>query len=281
MSEEAAATGDNSAQGEQGQQVHVGGQQTSTEQKVTSWTDGLDEDTSTYVQNKGWKDPKDILSSYRNLEKFAGGSKNLVELPSVDADPDSLNHFYNKLGRPETPDSYKLGEYENADPEVTEWYKNTAHELGLTDKQAAALYDKWNEMSSGQMEKMQQESLQNAEQELAALKKEWGKGYEAQVDAGRRAVNALGYDKEQLDSLEQKMGTAEMMKLFATVGSKMGEDAFADGSRNNSGAFGLTPAAARQQLSELKMDKNFMAEYLNGNKDAIAKMQRIMDAAYA
>jgi len=277
MSEEAAATGDNST----GQQIHTGGPQV-TEQKVTSWADGLDEDTSVYVQNKGWKDPKDILTSYRNLEKFAGGSKNLVELPSVDADPDSLNHFYNKLGRPETPDSYKLGQHENADPEITEWYKNTAHELGLTDKQASTLYDKWNKMSADQMEKMQQESLQNAEQELAGLKKEWGKGYEAQVDAGRRAVNALGYNKEQLDALEQKMGTAEMMKLFANVGSKMGEDAFADGSRSgSSGAFGLTPAAARQQLSELKMDKNFMAEYLNGNKDAIAKMERIMGAAYA
>lgn len=279
MSEPAAAPSDNSAPAEP--QIQTGGPQVTQTQAPPAWNEGLDEETSTYVQNKGWKDPKDILTSYRNLEKFAGGSKNLVELPGVDADPDTLGQFYNKLGRPETPDSYKFSEHENADPEVTEWFRNTAHELGLTDKQAASLYDKWNEMSSGQMKELEQQSIKQAEQEIADLKKEWGKGYEAQVDAGRRAVNALGYDKEQLSALEAKMGTAEMMKLFAAVGSKMGEDSFADGSRNNSDAFGLTPAAARQQLTDLKMDKNFMAEYLNGNKDAIAKMQRLMDAAYA
>jgi hypothetical protein len=28
------------------------------------------------------------------------------------------------------------------------------------------------------------------------------------------------------------------------------------------------------------MDKNFMSEYLNGNKDAVAKMQRLMGFAH-
>ena len=64
-----------------------------------SWNAGFDEDTSAYVENKGWKDPTDILNSYRNLEKFAGGSKNLIELPGVDAAPEALDSFYNKLGR--------------------------------------------------------------------------------------------------------------------------------------------------------------------------------------
>jgi hypothetical protein len=77
------------------------------------------------------------------------------------------------------------------------------------------------------------------------------------------------------------MGTSEMLKLFANLGSKMGEDSFEDGSRGSSnGSFGLTPATARQQMSDLKLDKSFMGEYLGGNPDAVNKMKRLMEAAH-
>jgi hypothetical protein len=245
------------------------------------WNAGFDEETSAYVGNKGWQSPADILSSYRNLEKFAGGSKNLLELPGVDADQTALDNFYNKLGRPESPDKYGIKMPDGGDPELAEWFKQNAHKTGLSDKQAASLFDAWNEMSASRMQAMQQSAVQSSEQEIAALQKEWGQGYEAQIDSGKRAVAALGYDAEKLNALESKMGTAEMLKLFAAVGSKMGEDSFADGNRSGNTTFGLTPAAANQQIADLKMDKNFMSEYLNGNKDAVAKMQRLMGFAHA
>lgn len=245
-----------------------------------AWNSGFDEETSTFVSNKGWQSPNDIISSYRNLEKFAGGSKNLLELPGVDADQAALDAFYNKLGRPDAADKYDLKMPDGADAELANWFKQTAHKSGLSSKQAASLFDAWNEMSASRMEAMNQEAIANSEAELNTLKKEWGQGYEANIDAGKRAVAALGYGEEQLNALESKMGTAEMLKLFAAVGSKMGEDSFADGGRSGSTTFGLTPAAAKQQIADLKMDKNFMSEYLGGNKDAIAKMQRLMTFAH-
>lgn len=246
----------------------------------TPWNAGFDEDTNAYVSNKGWQSPADILSSYRNLEKFAGGSKNLLELPGADADQTMLDSFYNKLGRPESADKYDLKMPDSADPELTNWFKQTAHKSGLSNKQAAVLFDAWNEMSATRMQAMNQEAQANSERELATLKKEWGQGFDAQIDAGKRAVNALGYNADQLNALESKMGTAEMLKLFAAVGSKMGEDNFVDGNRSGDTSFGLTPAAAKQQIADLKMDKNFMSEYLSGNKDAVAKMQRLMTFAH-
>lgn len=45
------------------------------------WSAEFDEDTNAYVQNKGWQSPVDLLSSYRNLEKFVGGSKSVVNSP--------------------------------------------------------------------------------------------------------------------------------------------------------------------------------------------------------
>lgn len=244
------------------------------------WNAGFDEDTNAYVSNKGWQSPADILSSYRNLEKFAGGSKNLLEMPGADADQAALDAFYNKLGRPESADKYDLKVPDGADADLANWFKQTAHQSGLSAKQAASLFDAWNEMSASRMQAMEQAAQESSEAEINALKKEWGQGYEAQIDSGKRAVAALGYNAEQLNALESKMGTAEMLKLFAAVGSKMGEDTFADGNRSGNTTFGLTPAAAKQQIADLKMDKNFMSEYLGGNKDAVAKMQRLMTFAH-
>lgn len=275
MSEATAAlTGDNGGTG-----TGAAGSAGAAGTQSNAWNAGFDEETSAYVQNKGWQSPADILSSYRNLEKFAGGSKNLIEMPGMDADETALNNFFNKLGRPEAPDKYGLKAPEGADPELVNWFKANAHKAGLTDKQAASLFDAWNGMSGERMQAMQQQMREQSEREITELKKEWGQGYDAQIDAGRRAAAALGYDEAKLGAIEDKLGTAEMLRLFATLGSKMGEDSFEGGDRTGT-SFGITPAAAKQQIADLKMDKNFMNEYLNGNPDAINKMKRLMESAH-
>lgn len=241
------------------------------------WSASFDEDTAAYVQNKGWKSPADILTSYRNLEKFAGGSKNLLELPGVDADPSAWDAVFAKLGRPESPDGYQLAA-EGADPELMGWFKQTAHQLGLTDKQAAKLFEGYNGLSGQLQEKLQAQMAQESQKAIDSLKQEWGQAFDKQIDMGKRAVAALGLDEAKLSEYESKLGTGEMLKLFATLGSKMGEDTFEGGERSGS-SFGTTPAAARQQIADLKMDKNFMSEYLSGNPDAVNKMRRLMEAA--
>ena len=242
------------------------------------WTAAFDEDTNAYVNNKGWKEPADLLTSYRNLEKFAGGAKNLVELPPEGATPEQLDAFYTKLGRPGSPDEYGLQPPQGADPELTNWFKGTAHKLGLTAAQAKALYTEWNSMSGSMQEKLQAQQAQETEAQLKSLRGEWGQAYDQNIAAGRRAVQALGLDAARLSAYEEKLGTGEMLKLFATLGSKMGEDTF-EGGRSD-GGFGVTPAQARQEIADLKMDKQFMDNYLKGNPDAVGKMRRLMEAAH-
>lgn len=243
------------------------------------WTAAFDEDTNAYVSNKGWKEPTDMLTSYRNLEKFAGGAKNLLELPGDDAPPEKMAEFFNRLGRPEDPEKYGLEVPQGGDPELLNWFKATAHKNGLSSKQAQALFTEWNGMSGALQEKMQTQKAQESESQLRALKGEWGQAYDSMIGAGRRAVQALGYDAGRLSAIEDKLGTTEMLKLFATMGSKMGEDSFEGG--RGEGGFGTTPAAARQQIADLKLDADFMKNYLSGNQDAVGKMRRLMEAAHA
>lgn len=271
----AAPAGDNG-----GTPAGAAGNTGTPEQQPQSWDASLDEDTRAYIQNKGWKDPTDILSSYRNLEKYAGGSKNLLELPGEDADDNTLNNFYNKLGRPEKPDEYGFQPPENADPQLMDWFKNTAHQAGLNKQQASKLFDAWNEMTGSKLQEMQAQSREQSEKSINELKREWGSAYDSQIDAGKRAVAALGYDEARLNKLEDSMGTAEMLRLFATLGSKMGEDSF-EGGRSDESFGGITPAVARQQIADLKLDNQFMAKYLKGDPDARSKMTRLMEKAYA
>lgn len=244
------------------------------------WSASFDDDTQAYVGSKGWKSPTDLLQSYRNLEKFAGGSKNLLELPATGADDPAWGSVYDRLGRPQSPDGYELPEIEGGDPELTNWFKSTAHELGLSGAQAAKLYDAWNSTASEKMQAIQQAEQRESEQGMEQLQKEWGRAFESQVGAGKVAVRALGYAPEQLDAIEAKLGTAETLKLFATIGSKMGEPSFEGSERSGESGFGVTPAAARQQIADMKMDKNFMDNYISGNPDAVAKMKRLMESAY-
>ena len=243
------------------------------------WTAAFDEDTNAYVSNKGWKEPSDLLMSYRNLEKFAGGAKNLLELPPEDASPEALEAFYTKLGRPADPNEYGLKAPDGGDPAMVEWFKGTAHKLGLSAKQAQSLFTEFNGMSGSMQEKLQTQMAQESEKAIGTLKQEWGQAYDQMIGAGRRAATALGYDAGRLSAIEDKLGTAEMLRLFATLGSKMGEDSFA-GERSE-GGFGTTPAAAKQQLADLRLDKGFMDKYLAGDRDAVSKFQRLMEAAHA
>lgn len=245
------------------------------------WYGQADETTAAYIQNKGWQSPTDLLTSYRNLEKFAGGAKNLLELPGADAEPTAWDSVYAKLGRPESPDKYSLQPGEGQDPELTEWFKGTAHKYGLSDKQAAAIFNEWNQMAGTKVQAMEEQSRVESEQAIKSLQREWGQGYENQITAGRKAVAALGLNEQQLSQYEAKLGTADMLKLFATLGSKMGEPEFHGGERGGGSGFGVTPAQAQQQVAELKSDKQFMEAYMKGDPGAVSKMKRLMEAAYA
>lgn len=244
-----------------------------------SWMDGFDDDTNAYVTNKGWKEPSDLLSSYKNLEKFAGGSKNILELPSADATPEAMDSFYNALGRPASADAYSFDLPEGGDGEMHTWFKNTAHKHGLSDNQAKSLFADYNEMAGLRAEGSVDATRQQSENDIVNLRKDWGPKYESNLDSGKRAVHTLGYDEEALSALEGKMGTSEMLKLFSQIGSKMGEDVFVDGD-DKGGGFGGSAAGARQQISDLRTDTQFMDKYMSGDKDAIAKYTRLMEKAH-
>ena len=250
---------------------------------VTDWTAGLDPDVKEFVGVKGWKEPKAVVESYRNLEKIVGADK--IVVPKADAPDAEWNAVWDKLGRPKTPDEYGFkapdgfpeGLY-SAD--AAKEYAQAAHKAGLTAKQAAAIHD-W---FAGKTVADFQTGTKAAEEAKAALdaelRKEWGQAYDGKLELARRAAAAFG-SKEALDALDERMGGAAMVKMWATIGEKMGEDTLLQGS---GGGFGMTPAQGKAEISRLHADGEFMKAYMDrwhpAHNDAVKRMEAAHAAAY-
>ena len=154
----------------------------------------------------------------------------------------------------------------------------TFHELGLTAKQAQQLAEWYNGVSADATSGQQNQQAQNSEQQMSELQQEWGKEFDANIEAGRRAARQFGVGEDMLTKMENALGTKDMLKFFSSVGRGMGEDSFVDG--NSSGKFGVSPEAARVRINNLKTDPAWTAKYLGGDADAKSELERLMRAGY-
>lgn len=242
-----------------------------------SWYDSIEDgDLKGYVQNKGWKDPVELANGYRNLEKLLGGEK--VPLPKGADDAEGWSRVYDALGRPKSADEYSLAVPEGGSPEFAKAAAGKFHELGLSKTQAEALTTWYNEQAQTQISGMQQAQAAKVEQDMQALRGEWGQAWDENVELGRRAARQFGLDAGKLEALENAFGTGEMLKFMSKIGRGLTEHTFEGGRSTNS--FGMTPEAAKQRINALREDRDFTSKYLAGNTDARSEMQRLMEVAY-
>ena len=256
-------------------------QTTSTASTGLEWLTGASEEVTTYVQNKGWKAPTDLLTSYQQLEKHMGTpAERLLRLPDFDkAEKTEMDQFYNKLGRPAEPKGYDLPVPEGMPTDFAEAAKIKMHELGLTAKQARELAAWNNEMGAAATAKQKETYEASVAHQNAELKTEWGAAYDQEMGAAKNAAKALGIKPEQIDALEGSLGFANLMKMMSNIGKRIGEDKFVDGGASSiNGA--LTPAGAKARIQQLQGDKDWTAKYLSGNVQARAEMERLMQFAY-
>jgi hypothetical protein len=242
-----------------------------------NWYDNItDADLKGYAQNKGWKDPVEVLNGYRNLEKLVGQDK--IPMPKDPNDAEGWGRVYDALGRPKSAEDYKLPVPEGDTGEFAKAAASKFHELGISERQANALAEWWNQTQSGQIEQMNSQRAAKADADIRALTQEWGNAYEENVELGRRAAREFGLNQEKLSAIENAMGTKEMMMLLSRVGRGLTEHNFEGG--RSTGGFGMTPEAARSRIADLRADPTYSTKYLNGDADAKQEMARLMALAY-
>lgn len=249
---------------------------------ATDWTTGLPELDVGYVQNKGWKSPADALNSYRNLEKHIGVSPDqLIRLPKADASEAeataAMNSLYDRLGRPATPDGYKIEiPKEHGSPEFAKGAADAFHKAGLSDKQAKAVTDFFNGFASETLKTRGAEYEAKVEQGRTNLKKDWGAAFDENSRQARTAVKEFVTDPKIIDAIESVVGYDGCLKFFQSLGSKIGTDPrFHTGGTSANPNAPMTPAAAKAKLAELRADAGWVKKWASGDASARAEVNRL------
>ena len=206
-------------------------QETKIEQPTTvakSWKETISEEFRNDPNISKFTEIDALAKSYINATRMIGQDK--VAVPNENSTDDQWNEVYGKLGRPESPDKYKLEVQSDTvplDDGAIKSFAENAHKLGLNNKQAQGIleYYKNSMEGSAQQARIDTETAQaNAE---AELRKEWGSNYDNNIKKAGSVAKA-NMNPQILD-MELKDGTRlgdhpEVIKGFANIANILSED---------------------------------------------------------
>jgi len=244
----------------------------------TPWIDKVQNpEVRTWAESKGLQNGtfENVLGSYHNLEKLMGADKagRTITLLGDDATPEQQGEFYTKLGRPSDAKGYGLTPTEGQDSSFADWAGDVFHEAGLTTKQSAMIAEKWGTYAAEINQNISDTATVSKDEAVTTLKKEWGAAYDMKVAGIDVAASKLGFTHDHLTALHASMGPVEAMKFVDSLNTKIGDHEFDRGepvSPNHK-----TPEQAQVELSELSMNREIMAAWLEkthpGHKAAVEK----------
>jgi hypothetical protein len=252
-----------------------------TSEPAATWYSGFDQETLGWMENRGLtkmdqnKALEAAINGHRNAEKYMGvPADKLARIPDWEkADKVELDQFFGKLGRPSSPNDYKLPLPEGSSPEFAKEASTWFHEAGLNERQANAVVTKWNDYVQSITVRETETAQSKFQEQEASLKREWGAAFEQEVGFAKNATRALGLNEQQVSALENALGFDGLLKMMNSIGKKTGEAKFVTGESSTNGP--MTPAQAKARIDTLRNDKEWVNKYLSGNVDARAEMERL------
>lgn len=239
-----------------------------------SWLDSIqDPETKTWAQGKGWKDPADIVGSYKNLEKLLGSEK--VPLPKDANDAEGWDRLFKAAGRPDAPEGYNLDKIEGVDPELAKSAAEIFHAKGLSAAQAQGVVEWFGKQSAAVVEAQEASFAQQAQLDIGELRRDWGPAFEAKIEAAKRATKLAGLDDATTQKIERSLGIKAAAELFARIGEATSESTFRSGGAQGGDSAFMTPAAAATQKAALLTDPDFNARIQRGDAAAKAQLERL------
>lgn len=245
------------------------------------WRADLDDGLGALVQQKGWRSARDVLASYQNLEKLVGGDR--VAVPARDAGAEAWGPVWDKLGRPKDAAGYDFAPPEGIryDKAHADWFRETAFKLGLSQDQARALHDAFLAQFPA-AEQFDSEPPAESEVDLRQL---WGRQYERNMAAARRAYGAFLGDEKPFDEIADGIGEGALMDLLAKVGRAIGEDSItaradAKGNGPRSAGEALSEIARLQQAAKADAKHPYVNKTHPDHKATVKRMEDLFAVAY-
>lgn len=174
-------------------------------------------------QNLNAENPlPDLANQFLNAQKMIGA--NPIQAPQENWGDEQWSAFWDKAGRPETPDKYTLPEVEGVEfdeAQMTE-FKDFAHRLGVPDKQFGPLMQKYAETQKAQAEAESAKLKETVTANLNKLRSELaneGKDFDRVVELANEGLRAFE-DDSLTELFQQNPSLANhpaIIKTLATI----------------------------------------------------------------
>lgn len=226
------------------------------------------------------------LQSFDSIDKLAKSYVHAVRKLGVPADelvrmpkemvPEQMAEIYERLGRPNSPDEYVL----DSNNELTPDYKKLAHDIGLSQQQAQALHDWYNQTVGSVQEQAQAHREQMDVENLRALQQEWKGDFNKNADLAHRAFKHFADESAMEIMNESGLGNhPAIVKMFSQIGRMLAED----GSLHSGEGMelgGMSATTAQSEINNLMNNGDFMDAYLDQYHPRHAESVRKMKALY-
>lgn len=199
-----------------------------TVQTAKSWKDTISEEFRNDPNISKFTEIDALAKSYINATRMIGQDK--VVIPNQNSTEDQWNEVYAKLGRPESPDKYKLdfkSEVAPIDENAIKSFAEVAHKTGLNERQAQAILDFYKQNSEQSLNQSRVDTETAQAQAEQQLRQEWGKQFDENISKAA-AVAKANMSGDVLD-MQLKDGTRlgdhpDVIKGFAKIAGLLSED---------------------------------------------------------
>ena len=173
------------------------------------------------------------LAKYKSHEDFLAGHVNLLSLasrkalvrPDMEASPETWDHYYKTLGRPESADKYSWEptdrEAFDFNPETFKGARDVLWKLGLTSDQFNGVMGIYEDDRMAEVTEQIDTEKNAANTTIMALHKDWGKDTEPNIREAHQFISKFGLGAHVLEKgLHQD---AASMKMFFELSKLVGE----------------------------------------------------------
>jgi hypothetical protein len=217
------------------------------------WKDNLPEDIKGHSALGPINDVENLAKAYVNASSMIGRDK--IPLPGEQASAEDWAEVYNRLGRPESAESYQIDAGETPDGALVDWFKSTAHDIGLNNKQAQQLVSAYNDMAVAQAEAGPDLEMLR-DQVSADLRQEYGPAFDDRLALANGLVSNFGGD--EITKIELADGSllgdnTDFIKAMVSVGEyirdRVSEDDFAGIEKSD---MSMTPIEINDKIREIE-----------------------------
>ena len=216
----------------------------------TDWKANLSDEIRADKSLENIKDIESLAKSFVHAQKLVGADK--IPVPNKFATEKDWDAVYQRLGRPEDPTGYKydLPEDQTINQDALNNFSNQAHKLGLLPSQANGVVKFYNELTASSLQEQETTAVAARENSTKELKQEWGQAYPQKISQASNLAKSVGaselFDTNLADGT--KLGDHPVMiRAFAELASKMGEDSITQ----SSGPIYQTPAQIEKEIGNL------------------------------